>query len=88
MSVGKRGGSGSRRLCDIQDDGYMHLTSTIRHSSGLTYSRYHQLLFAWSDFLTEDRTSVNESRLGPDHDSWPAFEKKLASFQHYKIKSE
>ena len=55
---------------------------------GLSHSRYQHLLHAWQDFLSEDRKSVNGSRPGPDHDSWPAFQKKLESFQHYKIDSE
>jgi hypothetical protein len=57
-------------------------------ATGMTHARYTQLLAAWKDYLSEDRKSVNSSRLGPDHDSWPAFEKKLNSFQHYKIDSE
>ena len=55
---------------------------------GLTLDRYQGLLHAWHDFLSDERKSVNGSRVGPDHDSWPAFERKLASFDHYHVDSE
>jgi hypothetical protein len=64
----------------------IRLTSALQ--SGMTHARYQQLLHAWYDFLDEDRKSINGSRAGPDHDSWPAFQKKLESFQHYQIDSE
>lgn len=53
---------------------------------GMTHARHRHLLFAWRDFLADKpvgHQAPDGGRPGPDHDTWPAFEKRMQTFDHY-----